>query len=269
MTFSGTTQTDYMKLVSVPDNLKAGLINYAGTDFLTIRQDLVNYIKSVYPLDYNNFSESDLGMMLVELVAYMGASFSLKGDMLANENFIRTVKTRRNLQKLLELIGVSMRGPLAAAAGASLVTQETLTAASFPLTVRGASRVVSIPSKEDGALVNYTLYKVANNTIQGLTDIASTLLLEGDESSTPDTSASFTNLALIEGALTTQKGRFTADEGNKTVVLTDSPIIDGSVQVYVQAGVDNPATGAYNQVNRIYSASGVTDRVFQMLYDEG
>jgi hypothetical protein len=268
MTFSGTTQTDYMKLVSVPDTRKQELINYAGTDFLTIRQDLINYIKAVYPLDYNNFSESDLGMMLVELVAYMGASFSLKSDMLANENFIRTVKTRRNLEKLLELVGVSMRGPLAAAAGASLVTDATMTAANFPLTIQGGSRVVSIPAKEDGALVNYTLYKVANNTIQGLNDVAASLTLEGNESSTPDTSASFTNLALIEGALTTQSGRFTADEGNKTVVLTNSPIIDGSVQVYVQAGVDNPATGSYKQVERIYSASGVSDKVFQMIYDD-
>ena len=99
MVFSGTTQTDFMKLGAIPDRKKEEYIDYAGTDFFAIRANLLDYIKSVYPLDYQNFSESDLGVMLVEIVAYMGAVMSLKGDMLANENYLRTVKNRNNLKK--------------------------------------------------------------------------------------------------------------------------------------------------------------------------
>ena len=80
MVFSGTAQTDFMKVFSIPDKKKEDFINYAGNDFLSIREDLISYIKSVYPLDYQNFSESDLGIVLIELVAYMGAVVSLKSD---------------------------------------------------------------------------------------------------------------------------------------------------------------------------------------------
>ena len=181
MSFSGTTDSDFMKLAVIPDRKKQQYINYAGNDFYTIRQDLINYVKAVYPNDYQNFAESDLGMMLIELVSYMGAVSSLKADMLANENFLRTVKTRNNLKKLLELIGVDLRGPLASVGGARLQADTDPIAADFPLVFQPSSRVFSIISQEDGAPVNYTLYKIENNLIQSLDSLNATITLEGSE----------------------------------------------------------------------------------------
>ena len=74
MVFSGTVQSDFLKLANVGTSKKDLLINYTNTDFISLRDNLIEYIKAVYPLDYNNFTESDLGMMLIELVAYMGSS---------------------------------------------------------------------------------------------------------------------------------------------------------------------------------------------------
>ena len=130
-----------MKLSSIPDRKKQQYIDYAGTDFYTIREDLLDYIKAVYPQDYQNYSESDLGLMLIEVVAYMGAVMSLKGDMLANENYLRTVKSRENLKKLLELVGVDMRGPLGSAASAKLTATASPVAAAFPIQFDPAARV--------------------------------------------------------------------------------------------------------------------------------
>jgi len=267
MSFSGTTDSDFMKLAVIPDRKKQQYINFAGNDFYTIRQDLINYVKAVYPNDYQNFAESDLGMMLIELVAYMGSVSSLKADMLANENYLRTVKTRNNLKKLLELIGIDLRGPLAAIGGARLEATSNPITSNFPITFQPNSRVFSVISKEDGAPVNYTLYKVENNLIKDLDSLEATIVLEGSEADNAASSL-FTNLALIEGALVTQNGTFDATEGNKTITLTDSPIVDGSVQVYVDAGVGDPATGIYEQVERLYSASGAADKVFQVAYDD-
>jgi hypothetical protein len=273
MVFSGTTQSDFMKLSSIPDRKKQEYIDYAGTDFYSIRENLIAYIKAVYPLDYQNFSESDLGLMLLEVISYMGGVLSLKGDMLANENYLRTVKNRNNLQKLLELVGVDMKAPQSAAARAKLtVTGSTTTTADFPLTYTPASRVFAISSKEDGAPVNYTLYKIENNAIQDIQNKNASFLLEqADVANGGATGASsiFNDVALLEGALSIQEGVFDTMEGNKRVTLTDSPIIEGSVQVYVNTeNADSDANGAYNQVNRLYSASGATDRIFQVVYDD-
>ena len=272
MTFSGTTQTDFMKLGAIPDRKKNQYIDYAGTDFYSIRENIIEYIQSVYPLDYQNFSESDLGMMLIEMVSYMGSVLSLKGDMLANENYIRTVKNRNNLQKLLELVGVSMRGPLGAAAGAVLETTATMATANFPLRINAADRVFSIIGKEDGAPVNYTLCKVENNKIQDIQNANASFDLEQSETlngGVGGASSIFTNVAMLEGALTTQEGVFDTLEGNKLIVLSDNPIIDGSVQVFITTPeATDAANGAYSQVDRLYSASGPTDKIFQVVYDD-
>ena len=265
--FSGTASTDFMKLFSVTDERKKEFINYAGNDFLSIRDDLINYIKSVYPLDYQNFSESDLGIMLIEVVAYMGAVLSLKADMLANENYLRTVKSRSNLKKLLELIGIDMKAPLAGGGGGKLTIKSGGGSVDFPYTLTPANRVFAIPGEQDGAPVNYTIYKIVNNAIQGLQSIVGNIQLQSDEvDNTGGDKPIFSNIAILEGALRVQQGTFEADEGNKTIALTDSPIVEGSVQVYVtNAGAD--ADGIYTQVERLYSASGATDKIFQVVYD--
>ena len=267
MVFSGTAQTDFMKLYSIPNRKKEEFINYAGNDFLSIREDLIKYIKAVYPLDYQNFSESDLGLMLIELVAYMGSVVSLKSDMLANENYLRTVKTRSNLKKLLELVGVDMKAPMAAGAGATLTSTRGATGVT-PLSFSPGSRVFAITATEDGAPVNYSLYKIVDNAIENLQGAAATVVLESTEAVNPSVPDVYQNVALLEGALTVQQGSFDADEGNKRISLTESPIIEGSVQVYVDAGVDDLATGSYTQVDRLFSASGASDKIFQVAYDD-
>ena len=272
MVFSGTVSSDFMKLGKIPDKKKQQYIDYAGNDFYSIRENLVEYIKAVYPFDYQNFSESDLGMMLIEIVSYMGTVLSLKGDMLANENYLRTVKTRTNLKKLLELVGVDMRGPTGAAASAKLTCTTNPVADDFPLQYTAPNRVFAITSREDGAPVNYTLYKIENNMIQDIQNIDAMFELDGSEafnSGPGEPSSIFTNVAILEGSLSVQKGTFDTLEGNKTISLTDIPIIDGSVQVYVEtADLSDPANGAYNQVNRLFSASGASDRIFQVVYDD-
>ena len=71
MNFSGTIASDFMKLAKVPITKRPSLINFAATDFLTLRNSLIDYAKVVYPRDYKYFVESDLGMMFLELVAYL------------------------------------------------------------------------------------------------------------------------------------------------------------------------------------------------------
>jgi len=268
MVFSGTVSTDFMKLATIPDRKKQQYIDYGGTDFYSIRKDLIDYIKSVYPMDYQNFSESDLGLMLIEIVSYMGAVLSLKGDMLANENYLRTVKTRTNLNKLLELVGVDMRGPLAAAASTQITCKTLPVVADFPLQYTAANRVFAITSKEDGAPVNYTLYKIENNTIQNIQNINATFELEGSEA-IDSASSVYTNVAMLEGSLNVQQGTFDTLEGNKVINLTNAPIIDGSVQVYIDSGnTADESNGPYVQVDRLFSASGLNSRVFQIVYND-
>ena len=125
--FDGSIESDFLKLGQVPDDRKQNLIDYNLKGFDDYRIALQNYLKAVYPLDYNNFSSSDLGQMLVEMFAYMASVLTLRADMTANEMYIDTVKDENNLKRLLQLIGVSMKGPTASRASASLTLPPQVT----------------------------------------------------------------------------------------------------------------------------------------------
>ncbi len=90
-----------MKLAPIALNRREDLINFAATDFLSLRESLIDYVKVAYADEYKYFVESDLGMMFIELAAYMGAVMSMKADMLANENYLSTAKQRASVKKLL------------------------------------------------------------------------------------------------------------------------------------------------------------------------
>lgn len=254
-----TASSDFLKLVEFKEDDKSSLIDFAATDFLTLRESLVNYIKAVYPLDYNLFSESDLGMMFIELVAYMGSVMSMKADMLAHETFLKTSKNPVNVRKLLQLIGVKFRGPGSAAAQA-VATSNT---PGIPLTIPVTARVFSKKSPEDGETVNYTLYQIENGQIL---DIAATneINLEVADSD-GGTGAAWSNLVLIEGALVEDSGTFADTDVLKSISLSRGPVVDGSVQVYIDTG--DSSSEPYREVTSLLSTSSSDQAAFELVYN--
>lgn len=263
MVFNGTVESDFLKLVQLPDSKKGDNIDYAATDFISLRTALVNYIKATYPLDYQNFSESDLGMMLIEIVAYMGAVLSMKADMLANETFLSTAKNRNNVKKLMELIGVRMKGPIGSVANASLSFDTPVT--SNPINVTPAQRVISITSPEDSAPLNFTLYKISPTGELSPISSDASIDLTIQESVSP--SSVWTNLALLEGALVVQTGSFNSTDIVKKITLTAAPVIEKSVDVFITTN-DAATSGAWSQVENLFFASGGGQNYFEVVYDD-
>jgi len=267
MGFNGTVTSDFLKLARVEDINKQNLINFAATDFLTLRTELLNYVKAVYPLDYNYFSESDFGMMLIELVAYMGHVLSYKADYLANENFLATAQSRESIRNLMQLIGIRMKGPIAAAANAKLTLATnpgwSPTGTGSYITISPANRVTSITSPEDGLPLTYTLYKVSpDGDIDTANADGNIIIYESEK----ETNTTLTNLILLEGSLVVEEGSFADTEALKSVTLQQSPIIEGSIQAFIIGQSDT--SGEYKQVNNIFYASGTNDKVFQLVSND-
>ena len=262
MNFSGTISSDFMKLAKIPVSKRPSLINFAATDFVSLRDSLIDYTKTVYPDDYKYFVESDLGMVFLELTAYMGAVMSMKADMLANENFLATAKQRASVKKLLELIGVRMKGPLSSAADVKIEFDTAITGTDG---IPAASRVFTITSPEDGGNLSFTLYKVVNG-------VADTVNSDGiirftDAEAVDADKKVFTNFVMQEGALVDEQGEFAATEGVKTIKLSQSPVVEGSIGVFVTSP-QAATTGAYREVPNVYYASGSSDKIFEVVYDD-
>jgi len=262
MSFSGTVASDFMKLAHIPLGKRPSLVNFTENDFLGLRNSLISYAKAVYPLEYQYFVESDLGMMFIELVAYMGSVMSMKADMLANENFLSTARNRSSVKKLLELIGIRMRGPLSAAADAQLTTAAPVTAT---VSISPNGRTLTSTSPQDGGATTYTLYKVVNGLVETANKTGNINLVVGDGEGSPVTV--FKNLVLQEGALVTDSGDFAATEAIKTIKLSQGPVVEGSVEVNITS-TDSSVEGAYTEVDNVYFASGSSDKIFEIVYDD-
>jgi len=259
MNFSSTISSDFLKLANISERRKPNYIDFANNDFQGLKDSLINYAKAVYPEDYNYFIESDLGIFFLELIAYMGSVLSLKADFLANENILATARQRKSIKKLLDLIGVKLKGPLSAAADASITFGST---PASEVTIPAQSRAITITSPEDGDSLTFTLYKVTNGLAEPLNSPNSDLVLTTNEETY------YSELALQEGLFAVESGKFSPTESIKTIELDQFPVVDGSIEVFISTGEGDEAEGAYTQVENIYFASGSTQRVFEVVYND-
>lgn len=85
-------------------------IKYINRDFDTLKQDLLQYVKLVYPDTYNDFSEASVGMMLLELNAYVGDVLSYHLDKRYNEMFLDTADQRESIFRIAKNLGFKPRG---------------------------------------------------------------------------------------------------------------------------------------------------------------
>lgn len=256
-----TASSDFLKNIMPSIDERGDLIDFTATDFATLRRALFEYIQAVYPRDYSNFAESDFGVMFSELVAYMGSIMSYKADMLAHEGFIKTAKDRNNVKKLLELIGIRMRGPASGAASARATTETALTGEYY--TINPEDRVVSVVSPMDGGPVNYTLYTVTDGKLDPPSTDGSISLLSS--TSNGENGLVWENLALVEGLLAEESGTFTQVQSLKEVRLPEGPVIENSIQVIVE---DTTNSGVYTEVESLFSASSGDHQIFSVVYDE-
>lgn len=262
VTFSGTVQSDFLKRLPAELDNKQKLIDFAASDFEGLRQTLIKYVKTTFPLDYNNFESSDFGMLLLEMMAAIGHIQSNKSDYLANENYIGTARSRDSVKRLLELIGVRMKGPISAAANARITYTPNTVTNPTSVTIPAANRVITITSPEDGGTLTYTLYKVNNDGTVDITNTSTDLVFDASAS---NGTVVVDDAVLLEGALVVETGTFTSPESIKTINLSQFPYVEKSAQIFLEG---DPATqGIYKEEDNIYFASSNSDKVFQVTTD--
>jgi hypothetical protein len=256
--FDGQVTSDWLRLGGIPEALKKDLIDFSTAGFDEFKVNLKEYIKSVYPDDYTNFVESDLGQMLTELFAYQAAVLSFKADALAQESYISTAKTSEGLVKLLELIGVSLRGPIPAKANAVVTVDDAAYAVTGAVTmnISESGRNIDLVSTRDNLPLSYTLYNVDSN---GNIDMqADSIELDSTDFSTDGLTAE--NLLLLEGKLQTLEGTFLNGSTNQVIRLPLPSVIEGSVVV-------SSGDGWFSEIDNIWFASAGS-KSFQLHYNE-
>jgi len=80
-------------------------INYVNRDFTSLKQQLIDFTKQYYPLNYRDFSESSPGQIFIEQASYVGDVLSYYTDQQFKESFIQFATDRRNLINQAQYLG--------------------------------------------------------------------------------------------------------------------------------------------------------------------
>jgi phage-related baseplate assembly protein len=156
-----TDPEDFGVLLTPADLVK---IDYSALEFETARRALIEYIKTYYPNDFNDFVSNNGIMMLVEALSYLVANISLRGDILANESFVPTAQTVEAMVNHLALIGQKMRG-----ATPAVVDMQCIIDTAISADVNVPSGIKITTSGGDGSTLTYEVYRAPDDFISPIT----------------------------------------------------------------------------------------------------
>lgn len=78
--------------------------DFTSYDFETLRNSMINYLKTYYPESFNDFLESSEYLALIDMIAFLGQSLSFRTDLNARENFLDTAQRRDSILKLARML---------------------------------------------------------------------------------------------------------------------------------------------------------------------
>lgn len=79
-------------------------IDFTAYDFDTLRNALIDYVRTQYPEDFNDYIESSEFVAIIELLAYLGTSLSFRHDLNSRENFLDTAERRDSIVRLARML---------------------------------------------------------------------------------------------------------------------------------------------------------------------
>ena len=103
-------------------------VNYLSRDFISVRTDLINYLKAFFPEQWQDFNVASPGMAMVELNAYVADLLSYTIDKKYNELFLDGVKQRSSVYRMAKTFGYSVPGVRASTTIADISVEVPVTA---------------------------------------------------------------------------------------------------------------------------------------------
>lgn len=220
-------------------------IDFSALEYANARRAVIEYIKTYYPQDFNDFFSNNGVIMLIELLAYQTAVLSLRADLLANESFLPTAQDEDSVVNHLALINQQIRRATAATTNVECsVTNPVGADIHIP-----AGRSFSLPG-EDGRTITYEIFRSP-------TDLTSDIVIPANNRAV---------IAIgIEGStnVSTFVSDGTADQTFIVNVVDDS-MLNTPIKVEV---IDGDVTTVFNRVEILESASS-NDEVYEVRFFE-
>lgn len=230
--------------VTPPSNIPIAF-DYTSKDYTSIREELITRIQDRVP-NWTASDPADFGVALVEAFAYMGDLLSYYIDRSVNEAFLTTATQRKSVLNIAQVYGYIPAG----------YRQATV---DLEFSNSSASSV-TIP---EGTVITGELVIADTVTTIYFTTQADTVVsaavgpVPGTETVSANHGRSVTLVAENTNAFGELIGTSDGQPGI-TFELSETPVVDGSVEIYVQ---DGDIYTKWTQVQHIVDY-GPTDQVF-------
>jgi len=88
--------------------------DFQSYDFENLRRTMIEYLRTNYPEDFNDYIESSEYLALIDLIAFLGQSIAFRVDLNARENFLELAERRDSVLRLARLISYNAKRNVAA-----------------------------------------------------------------------------------------------------------------------------------------------------------
>lgn len=229
--------------ISLPPS-KLRRINLSALDFESLRRMGIEYARTYFPDDFNDFVVSNGFIMFLEVVSAIANNLSERSDIIADESFLATAQSRSAVSNHLNLIGQELRR----ATPATVRVECSLSVpAAFDVVIpSGLSFVISGP---DGSPVNYELYSAPG-------DYSTDLVV-------PRSKRGVIGFA-IEGKFASPLTQISNGEPNQFIDIIDENVLGSPIMVDISSG---SSSTSWDRIEFIEQADA-NDEVFEVKFLE-
>lgn len=220
-------------------------IDYTSRDYLSLREDLINLVKSRVP-EWEGDVPSDFGVAMVESFAYVGDILNYYIDRVASEAFLDTATQRQSVINIAKLLGYSPSRRRSAVVTARFTNSTS------------ADYVIPYTSTSGGKTTISSLY--TTTTFEGsLTTITFEINKNPDsvDNSWTVPANSYLDIPLTEGQTYIDKSiGTTSGYQDQVVYINDYPLMGNNISIKI-------GSDYYGYVNNLSDASSA-DKVFML-----
>lgn len=83
--------------------------DFRSYDFENLRRTMIDYLRTNYPEDFNDYIESSEYLALIDLLAFLGQSIAFRSDLNARDNFLELAERREAVLRLARTISYNAK----------------------------------------------------------------------------------------------------------------------------------------------------------------
>ena len=206
-------------------------VKYLNKDFSSFRDSLIEFSKTYFPNTYNDFNESDPGMMFIEMASYVGDTLSYYIDEQFKESMLSFAEEKKTIYEIAQGYGYKPRqaSPASVMLDVFQTVPATTTISATDLREPDENYCLIIPAGMLATSTGGTVFRTTGDVIFRDSSSLSPRpqdIFEVDDSSNVTKWLLKKQVKAVSGTVITDYVTFGAAERYKRIALANGPVLE-------------------------------------------